>query len=237
MDDQRLQRLIRMAMEAESLDGTVRANRDAPPGPISIVVWRRRLSWIGGGLAAAACLGVAAVVFRTPAPTGPGGFGRDAPIAIADPAVADEGARGDSSPSQGPDESPTYTTQVAAHHAEPEEAVVFAVFRGVDGSCECVQVDAPEWSGAKRLADVDRHELVRVAFRDPCSAFAPEVLVIGVSGKPGTVGSSRRHAEALAERLGRETFRGRDVSSAAYAALPDLPAGSLVVAEKISIGP
>lgn len=242
MDDQRLQRLIRMAVEAEGFDTPAGVARDE--APISIVTWRRRFAWVGGGLAAAACLTVAAVVFRAPmtsTPTGPIASARNAPESSGD-----AGARSldDSpshrvavSPSASAAESQPQPTRLVAQLAEPEEAVVFAVFRGVDGSCECVQVDAPEWSGEKRLADVDRQELVRVAFRDPCSTLAPEVLVIGVSGKPGTVGSSRRHAEALAERLGREPIRGRDIAHAAYAALPDLPPGSLVVAEKVSIRP
>ena len=89
--------------------------------------------------------------------------------------------------------------------------MLFAVYRGVDGSCECVQVNEPDW-GETRLAEVSRHELLRAGLQDACTTIAPEVVVIGVAGKKGTVPSSRDHAETVARRLGDQSLRGRDVA-------------------------
>lgn len=226
-----------MAVEVEDLESPARERlQGVEPGLLTARDRRERRRWsittrltrIGAGLAAAACLVVVAVVALTPNVPGPTPSGDRLAFAPEDSAPAavrrDQGAS-----------SPPRDTGLP--HAEPEEAFVFAIFRGADGSCECVQVDEPEWSGEKRLAEVDRHELVRAAFRDPCTTLAPEVVVIGVAGRPGTIAPTRRHAEAIAERLGRQTLHGRDVSSAAYAAMPDLAPGTIVVAEKVSVAP
>jgi hypothetical protein len=242
MDDRQLQRLLRMAAEAEQLDhpaaGAGRVDRVlAGGGRVSLARpdrswWRARGVPIGGALAAAACLAVGAFVFLMPQ--------SPVPIAVAPPehvepesrgggSLADLGARAEASGETG-------RATLAAHRPE-EEAVLFAVYRGANGSCECVQVNDPDWGGDKRLAEVSRHELLRAGLQEPCTTLAPEVLVIGVAGKPGTVPSSRQHAETIARRLGDQPLRGRDVASMAYAAMPDLPAGTVIVAEKVSIGP
>lgn len=231
-----------MAVEAEGLESPARGHgAGSRPGAFTARERGERRRWsigvrltlAGAGLAAAACLAVAAFVALTPsAPGSKPGLDR---LAVAPEADETSPVRQpDAVPASHDSSSPRITN---AAHAEPEEAFVFAIFRGTDGSCECVQVDEPEWSGEKRLAEVDRHELVRAAFKDPCTTLAPEVVVIGVAGRPGTIAPTRGHAEAIAQRLGRQALHGRDVSSAAYAAMPDLAPGTIVVAEKVSVAP
>lgn len=244
MDDRQLQRLIRMAAEAEQLDhsagrGAVNGVRTGTGASEHAVLerrdrswWRAQGVWIGGALAAAASLALGLFVLMPQAPVAPHMPDRGLALGEAPqpPVEAAPALRAERDEGAG-------EAKLAAHDPGDEEAVLFAVYRGPSGACECVQVNQPEWSGEKRLADVSRHELLRAGLQDACMTVAPEVVVIGVAGKPGTVASSRQHAETIARRLGEQSLRGRDVASFAYAALPDLPAGTMVVAEKVSIGP
>ncbi len=251
MDDRRLQRLVKMAVEAERLEhpaagGVAGEVLTATEGSEHLSLARRdrawwRAAWIGGGLAAAACLTIAFVMVRLPGP---------APTRIAKGGGAGPEVqpipreRGGSEPGEvvplprrDATESGGGMVELASRRSESDEAVLFAVYRGANGSCECVQMNDPDWGSEKRLADVSRHELLRAGLQDSCMTMAPEVVVIGVEGKRGTLPSSRQHAETIARRLGEQSLRGRDVSSLAYAAMPDLPTGTVVVAEKVSIGP
>ncbi len=258
MDDRGLRRLVKMAVEAEQLDHpAAREGRGEVPAAtdgsehLSFARrdrswWRGRGLWVGGALAAAACLGLGVflilvqVQFAPPvrvADAGP--VGTDATPDVSEPreaATASAGAGAADSPPHRLGASPSQGEAQRTRH-EPEDAVLFAVYRGADGSCECVQVNDPDWGAETRLADVSRHELLRAGLQEPCMTVAPEVVVIGVAGRPGMVPSSRQHAETIARRLGDQPLRGRDVASLAYAAMPELPAGTVIVAEKVSIGP
>jgi hypothetical protein len=253
MDDRRLQRLVKMAVEAERLEhpaagGVAGEVLTATDGSEHLSLARRdrvwwRAAWIGGGLAAAACLTVVFVMVRLPGPV-PTRIAKGHAAGPEVQPVPGEGsgsARGEDRTASVPrgdvTESEEGTVELASSRSESDEAVLFAVYRGANGSCECVQVNDPDWGSEKRLADVSRHELLRAGLQDSCMSMAPEVLVIGVEGKRGTLPSSRQHAETIARRLGEQSLRGRDVSSLAYAAMPDLPTGTVVVAEKVSIGP
>ncbi len=248
MDDRRLQRLVKMAVEAERLEhpaagGVAGEVLTATDGSEHLSLARRdrvwwRAAWIGGGLAAAACLTIAFVMVRPPGPAptriakgdGAGSEVQPVPHEVSGSEPAEVAILPRTESDEG-------TVKLASNRSESDEAVLFAVYRGANGSCECVQVNDPDWGSEKRLADVSRHELLRAGLQDSCMTMAPEVLVIGVEGKRGTLPSSRQHAETIARRLGEQSLRGRDVSSLAYAAMPDLPTGTVVVAEKVSIGP
>jgi hypothetical protein len=223
MDDRELQQLLRMAREAEELaDSAI---------PVSIPfrpLWKRPGTWAAlSTLAAAAAVAIVWVVVP-PAPPSvvtpePG------PLAVLPhheeptPEVATQ------------DDDPAPVRIVRSEPGdEPEQSVVFAIFRDPTGGCSCVQMENADW-GSKRLADVGRNELLAAALDDPCTTMARQVLIVGVSGKRGTVPATHDDAERLAARLASVPINEhQDVSLAAYAAMPELPIGSTVVAEAVS---
>lgn len=221
MDDRELEQLLRMAREAEELADS------AIPASITLVrpLWRRPRVWAGlSTLAAAAAVTVVwTLVPRTVAPPS---VPTTYPIAAApeSPATAT------------PDEPESQPIRLVKgmDPGGPEQSVVFAIFRDPAGGCSCVQLENADW-GSRRLADVGRDELLAAALDNPCTTLARQVLVVGVSGKPGTVPTTHDDAERLATRLSSVPLNEhQDVSLAAYAAMPDLPIGSTVVAEAVS---
>ena len=231
-----LNRLIQMAAEAEALERAAESEiAEAPPPAVHVVIggWRRTV-WmsLAGVSGLAACFAVAFVAMRgAPAPILPPG-----PIAagpsetLPDRAIALEDTGRREQPVAPIDDE-------GSRPAEPSdtESVVIALFRAADGSYECVQVDEPKWAGDRSMAEVGRRDLMQVAFQNPCTTIAPQVLLIGVEGKRGTVPTTMRDAQRIAERMRSAPMHQADLSSMAYAALPDLPAGSTVVAETVAI--
>jgi len=229
MDDRELERLVRMAVEAEELehsaDGPLAFGR-APTG-------RRWVGVVVSATAAAAGLLLAftmLVRFASPAPefTGPVADGSKArpimPHVV--PEVVPESAHASAA-----DATP-------APKAPAEGCVVMAFYQGSDGECSCLSIRSHEWEGGRRLADVARAELMDVAFEQQCSSDAQQVFVIAVAGNPATLPTTRDEAEAIGRRLaGAPRGRGSDISSYAYSALPKLGADSTVIAERLAIRP
>ncbi len=216
MNDQQLERLLRMSAEVDDLE------RPVVPAPMAVVrrgpTWRR-LALFVTPVAAAAGLVLAVVVMTRPtAPTH---------VRVAERAP----------------ERPAPEAAVEAPVVErvasvsDEESVIFAILRGPDGECTCLRVKEHEWGSGRTLGDIGRAELLRVAFRDPCSSIPQPAVIVAVSGPRGSIPNSRKDAEALAARMSGAPLAGRDISSLAYAALPNLPAGTTVVAESVSFRP
>jgi hypothetical protein len=216
MTDRELERLLRMALEVEQLAG------DSPVVVRGAGRRARTAMWLGLSSLAAA----AAVVFvswpRTTSPTAI----TPAPISLTPEAPA--------SPAIELRDVPLVRITKADEPDDAEQSVVFGIFRGPEGECSCVQLTETDW-GDRRLADVGRNELLAAVLGDPCTTMARQLLVVAVSGKPGSVPNSRADAETLALRLAHVPINEhQDVSLAAYAAMPQLPAGSTVVAEAVS---
>jgi hypothetical protein len=213
MNDRELERLIRMAHEAEALE------RSAEQPALRLVGGgiRRWVAGLGIGAAAAASLLGAIVIMHQS--MGPGKSGK---IVTRETHSAPRPA-----PSGGD------TTLVKN---EPEQCMVLAVYRNADGQCSCLQLKEHEWGG-RSLADVPKRELVDLALREACSSDAHQVLVVAVEDKPGALPKSREDAEAIAAKLSEAPSSGKvsDVSSYAYAAMPTLSSGATVVAERVAV--
>lgn len=229
LNDRQLQQLLRMAAEAEEL---AESSLQVMPASRTWSAGGRRRTWVGiSSLAAAAALALGVFVALPSRPPAP--LPTDGGLAIA-PTI-------DELPIDPPPAAPV---EKEAHSpvrlvtgdsgADPEQSVLFAIFRDPGGDCSCVQLRETDW-GDKRLADVGRDELLAAALGDPCTTLAGQVLIVGVSGRPGSVPTTRLDAETLATRLAHVPMsEHQDVSLAAYAALPQLPPGSTVVAEAVS---
>lgn len=178
---------------------------------------RRGLMFAGGLIAAAACLAVTVSVL-SPHPVVPSAT-RPSPIASGDteaPGVVIATNPGATAPS--------------------EQCIVMAVFRGQDGSCDCMQWKRQEWAGGKRLADVGRKELLDAVFQAPCTNAADRVVVLAFAGPPDSLPKTTEDAEAIANRIAAAppTWH-EDISSYASAAMPDLPKGSTIVAKSLAM--
>jgi hypothetical protein len=223
MDDRELLELTRMAMEVDDLE----AGAESSHGPRLRLVGdhrresradqlRRGLMFAGGLIAAAACLAVAVSVL-SPHPVAP---------AMKRPSIA-----------QGNTEAPGVVIATNSGATTPsEQCIVMAVFRGQDGSCDCMQWKRQEWAGGKRLADVGRKELLDAVFQAPCTNAADRVVVLAFSGPPDSLPKTTEDAEAIANRIAAAppTWH-EDISSYASAAMPDLPKGSTIVAKSLAM--
>jgi hypothetical protein len=220
MTDREIERLMRMAFEAEDLERSALAE----PAPLRLVGGgaRRWLAGRGMATAAAASLALAFFVMHksvAPVPKGP---------------LASAGNPSHPRESQG-----ATAGTMAVSGTTDDQCVVMAVFRGADGQCSCLDLKEHEWANGRRLSQIDKRELLDVAMQAPCATNAHQVLVVAVEGKGTALPRSREQAEAIAARLADvpATNRHSDVSSYAYAAIPDLPPDATVVAEKLAVRP
>jgi hypothetical protein len=208
-----------MAIEAEELERSAEGPLLMSGAPRAGRRWTGAL--ISASAAAATLLIAVAIASRFAAPPAPG------------PVLADRPQQ----PETGPAHTPAPATSVAAA-PDPEQCVIMAFYQNAGGECSCLSLRTHEWDGGRRLVDVARSELFDAAFQQQCSTEAQQVYVVAVSGKPGTLPTSREQAEALGSTLAAapET-RSSDISSYAYAALPNLSPDATVVAERLSIRP
>lgn len=219
MDDRKLDNLIRMALEAESLERSGEVPRLKLVGAPS-----RRRSWLlpfAAALAsAAAAVTVVTVVLPSVSPS-------VQPIPVA------HGPAGTHQPAPKPREG--FETQLTASQPVPAEegSVVLAFFQGIDGRCTCMHIQDEDWDRNK-LANKDRAELLDVAYRSTCGGPTPSLLVVAVAGQRDALPRTPEAAEALALKLADHVHSGKsELVNRAYQALPGLPAGSMVVAETV----
>jgi hypothetical protein len=205
MNDKDLSALIRMAMEAERLE---------EPAPLRLT-WARpereetaaRLRTMVTGiatLAAAACLGFAALVWMKPAsPTQP---------------LAHQGGA-----TPAPEVSEATVPVVELAKAEPEVgSVIMAVFRDADDRCSCIQINEADFKG--RLSEVGQAEILRTALANACHENPRQVLVIAMQGPRHELPSTTAEAELLAAAMHEEANSCADdamcISSRAVAYIP-----------------
>lgn len=223
MDDRELERLVRMAVEAEELERSA----DGPLLFASITGQarggRRWVSLLAGTGAMAAGLLVAFVVLSKVV-TQPSHHGETVAKGPAKEGVI----------AVAPDANQPKIVEAKAD----EKCVVITAFRNPDGRCSCLNMATPEWNG-QRLADVRRSELLDVALRHACTDEANQVFVVAVSGKADTLPKTRDEAEAIAARVAEAPVgrHSEDISPYVYAAMPQLAADATVVAERVAIRP
>lgn len=223
MDDRQIQELVRMAVEAESLD---RAGPATGPYlfPVGRSAWRVGLAWAGAA-AAGLALSVGAWMWVRPVSSPvPGPV-----IASADKGVA------------APDQKPA----IALAGASPvvvavgdERCIVLMISRDSYGELSCVQWRPHEWGEGRSLAQITPAELLDAAGGMWCEDAASEMTVVAVSGPRGSMPSSDALAQEVAACI---AYSGdlceEEPGSYASAALSCLPEGVHAMAQTIPVGP
>lgn len=214
MDDRRLESLLKMAMEADSLE------RDAEQRLRLVRSMPRRRTWLlplaSAMVAAAAAVAFVTIILPGMSPTVP-------------PRLADghSPTHADALPVMPGFDQPL-EVRSASVPADDEASVVLAFFEGLDGRCSCLHIQDEEWDIAE-LAQKHRGELLDVAYRSQCGSATPNLLVVAIAGKRDSLPRSPEQAEALATELARY----RRTPDQAYQAVSGLPAGSMVVTESV----
>ncbi|MBX3376721.1 MAG: hypothetical protein KF678_06930 [Phycisphaeraceae bacterium] len=218
MDDRRLEALVRMAVEAEALE------REAAPlrlvgAPVRRRPWLIPLATAMAAAAAAVTLVTLVLPSMNPAP----------PVRLTDGSSpthveTPRELTGDTMP--GFDKP--LAARTVSNRDDDEASVVLAFFEGLDGRCTCMHIQDEEWDIAE-LAEKHRGELLDVAYRSKCGTATPNLLVVAIAGKRDALPRSPEQAEALAAELARF---GRTPEQA-YQAVSNLPAGSMVVTERV----
>lgn len=225
MDDRQIQELVRMAVEAESLE-----HDQSVPGPFLFPAhrssWRVGLAWAGAA-AAGLALGVGTWVAVRQGPS---------PVPVPKMALADKTDR--SAAATLPKPVPTHAAPGPhARGAGDERCVVLMITRDSYGDLSCVQWRPHEWGEGRSLAQITPAELLDAAGGMWCDDGASEVTVVAVSGPRGSVPSSDALAQEVAACM---TYSGDlcegEPGSYATAALSCLPAGVHAVAQTVPLG-
>ncbi|HYE63305.1 MAG TPA: hypothetical protein VD997_15040 [Phycisphaerales bacterium] len=189
MNDRDLNALIRMAQEVEQLEEPAPlrfewAQADAGARKLHV---RKALGGVAA-LAAAACLGIAAITWMKPAPSGVPG-----PVATnSGPAAVPIDVKVEPR-SEGRDVA---VRLASAKGSSPLGAVLLAVFKDSEDRCSCIQINGADFKGD--LASIGSSELVRAALESSCHENPQEVLVIAMEGPRDRLPSSTAEAEFLA---------------------------------------
>jgi hypothetical protein len=234
-NDRKLEYLLKLAVEAEELESSA----DMPALRYVAGSTRPQRKWLMplAGLMAAAAAGVAVTTVVLP---------MIKPAAPVTPPIA----KGPESPSPTHAKVPIDVAKASRPFDKPilpdsvpvtsdgteESSVVLAFFQGVDGQCSCMHIQKEDWDAAQ-LSGKDRGQLLDLAFHSTCTQPSSKVLIVGISAPANSLPTSQEAAEALAAKLS-DTFNGArvDLVSRAYEAMPQLPAGSTVVAESFGHG-
>lgn len=205
MNDRELERLVRMAVEAETFEEPCPVVRSAGASSRRLP----RFLVTGLGSVAAACVLVGLLLALRPPPPQPLTMGDLRP--------------GASEPTTQPVIQPV-----------AEKSLVMGIFRDRDGNCTCVQWREHKWGG-RRLSDVGRGELVDAVLKASCSTDPRQVMVVAIAGPEGVLPDSREGADRLARVIADAADGWQELPSAAYAALGDRAAQATVVTEKVSM--
>jgi hypothetical protein len=233
MDDRELQRLIRMAIEADDLAapsdvaGRIRPAAARPPAS-PVIRWGR---WLAAGLtAAAACLAVLLWWPTTGTPPAPPA-GPNIATAILPAVPTTELHAPKPAPAQLVIKDVRYVTTPG------EQCIVLSIFLGSGGSCRCMQWRSHQWEPGRTLADICPSELLDVAFKSSgaCTPNPEHVLILALAGPPGTLPRTRSEAEAVVACVSRANLgdggSDQDPSVYASAAISCLPTGVRALAE------
>jgi hypothetical protein len=224
MNDTRMNELVRMAMEAESLErealmeGRPRlrlVGGDPPP------VRRVRAWWVGAGVAAAACVAFvvalpAMLPHPAPLPDKPVVVKEEPKYQPAAPVIVQHQRL----PIDQPKATPTPT--VVATSDKPdigsvERCVVMAIYRGDQGAMHCVQVKPHEWSNNKCLSEVTQQEMRCVPIARSCSSSADDALVVAMSGPQKSLPKSESEAVGVASCILGSPHCGSDGDARCFA--------------------
>jgi hypothetical protein len=244
-NDRQLENLIKLAVEAEELERSA----DLPALRLVGVARPAQRKWLLplAGLMAAAAAGVAVTTVVLPMirPTS-----QPMPVAVEPRGTShlvapvessrDKTRHALASLGNSPVKSSDFENPLNPNGQPvtgPEESsVVLAFFQGIDGSCSCMHIQKEEWDAAQ-LTGKGRDALLNLAFQSSCTQPSSKVLVVGISAPTNSLPTTQEAAQALADRLS-DAFNGArvDLVSRAYEAMPQLPAGSTVVAESFGHG-
>lgn len=243
MTDHDLTELLKMAREAEAfaqpaaprlVPRLVQAPARASTKPDTF----RILGWSSAGLAAAAAVAAAVVLFRIgPAPTintDPNENTLVAQVPTADHTTA-----------VGPPVSPEASVipaalAVATPVHEGRESIIVAMFRTSDGQSRCVRIKSHEWDCGRSLDDISEGDLIGFAFENACDSVIEEgpesLVVLAMSGPKGSFAKEAETAEAIAACM-QSTPDSCGIEAACYAdvALQCLPPGITVRAETLAV--
>ncbi len=173
LSDHQLERLLRAAVQAESLDGSAHEPL-ARLGPARPPVFR------APALLMAACIGIAAVVawFLVPMASKPGR------------ALVERG--GTSSP------APVARAVSAGGQPAATRAIVLAIAEGPAGELTCVRWKDHCLTPGSRLADIAAGELESIGTELACDASSPRLLIVGLEGPASSLPASDAEALSLA---------------------------------------
>jgi len=219
MNDKDLSALIRMAGEAERLEeqAPLRFEWAKPDRTAREGQFRKMLGGIAT-LAAAACLGIAVLVWMKPTQT---------------PNLPSGGSitHHETSPMDFV-RKPEVLADGGASSADNLASVVLASFSDADDRCSCVQMNAADFKG--KLTEVGSLELLRTAMANPCHENPKQVLVIAMQGPRESLPTSAAEAELLfAAVADGATHCGDDSMCFTSSTSPYIPEGVTVLAGSI----
>jgi hypothetical protein len=220
MNEKDLNALIRMAAEAERLEEPAGARFEwaRADGAERQLRVRKMITGVAT-LAAAACLGFAAISWLKPAqPVAPGSSG---PIAI------------EKAPAVTPAVVEKATDVALPVPTSPLGAVLLAVFSDKENNCSCLQLNPADFKGD--LASWGSEDLVRMARETRCQDDPTRVLVIAMEGPKDKLPSSTAEAELLAAAVRENTPHCGDDICFTQTAAPFVPAGVRVVAGSMAL--
>jgi|GEM_PF-3279098 len=221
MIDKDLSALIRMAVEAERLEtpAPVRFEWARGDGASRKEQVRKMIAGVAT-LAAAACLGFAALTWMQPATVTPG------PVAVA-PLGSGTGSGLNTEIAKAA--VPGVIDVVPA----PLGAVLLAVFTDAENNCSCIQLNAADFQG--KLASLGSAELIQLAKQTGCHEDPQRVLVIAMEGPRDQLPSSTIEAEMLASAVRENTPQCGDDACFTETTAPFLSADVRVVAGSVAL--
>jgi len=230
MDDKALQRLVRMAVEAEQFEAGEKLRLAGTPRETRPIITSGR-RWRGLG-ALAACVGLLAGVITLPrmitaisgtgGPKGPIADGGVAPRPRAIVGVFDEQAQ----------KALDIFRSINGHSNGKQ--MLLALFRDGQDGCECVVWKEAEF-GDRNLDEVSRSELLAAAMKGRCSADSSLVLVLALDGPQELLPESTEAAASLAACVSNEIECRQNAACYTTQAIQCLPEQVSVVAETLAM--
>lgn len=221
MDDKQIQRLVRMAMEAQSLESPDSAGLFLIAAHRS---WARpAIRWAGAVAASLALAAGAWLALRSqragPVPGGSPLAGSATPI----------------HPSKAVETTGSVPVVAAAPTTE-QRGVLLTIFRDSYGELSCVQWRPHEWGEGKSLAELTPGELLEAGSSAWCDGTASEMVVVALSGPLESVPDTELLAHDLAACIsGSSDLCEQEPGTYDSVALSCLPPGVQARAQSITL--
>lgn len=216
LSDDRINRLVRMALEAEALEGDGPALSIAREHDAAAHRARAHRRWVMGStlaLAAGVMLTVAGVFVLRPSGTAP--VQPPTPLAIERGRPAELGAKPKVEPTLANRQSGPTNVRVAQTVGLQEQGVVVVIAHSPETGAHCVQWGPAESWSTKCLSDVSEDQLRSVRLKGMCSERRPTVTRIALAGPASALPMGDAKAAMLADCILRSD-RPCDGSGACY---------------------